>query len=166
MLDAIPLGLRVAAAGLAVLIGTLGLTATASAAPGATHVSGSETTVEKCAGVSGAFGTFAVTGDLEGCWYTDRFDPLAGSPNGLFVGRGLEHFVGCIGTKCGTLSFKFVFIGKFDAGGAELWGACHHPILGGTGDFAGATGELNFTDVPDGTPVPPADYTGRVTLGT
>jgi hypothetical protein len=28
----------------------------------------------------------------------------------------------------------------------EIHGRCHHPIVGGTGDFAGAKGVINFKD--------------------
>ena len=155
---------RIVAAGLAGLIGTFALVTTAYAEPGATAVLGRQVAVDTCGGASGGAATFVMTGDLDGCWYTDTFDLVAAGPNGLVVGVGQERFVGCIDDSCGTLFLKFVFVGKFDAGGAELWGGCHHPILGGTGDFAGATGAVSFVDDPDGSGLPPADYTGRVIL--
>jgi hypothetical protein len=142
-----------------ILIATLGLPTTALAGPGATSVAGRQV-VASGADCPGA--TFVMTGDLDGCWTTDTFDLVAAGPNGIVVGRGSETFVGCIGSRCGTLSLSFVFVGKFDAAGAELWGGCHHPILGGTGDFAGARGAFNFVDLPDGSGLPPADYSGRI----
>ena len=107
-------------------------------------------------------GSFVMSGDLDGCWTTDSFRLVAANPSGVVVGSGTETFVGCIGSRCGTLSFSFVFVGRFDAAGAEVRGGCHHPVKGGTGDFAGARGELNFVDDPDGSWLPPADYSGHV----
>ena len=46
----------------------------------------------------------------------------------------------------------------------ELHGRCHHPIVGGDGVFAGARGELSFTDVVDANPVY-YPYWGNVQLG-
>ena len=113
----------------------------------------------------GAVATFVMTdGDLEGCWYTDSFNVVAAGPSGMIVGSGTEHFVGDIGSWSGTLFLKFNFVGKFDAGGAELWGGCRHPIRGGTEDFDGANGVVVFTDLPDGSGLPPADYTGQIVL--
>ena len=154
--------LRFAAGGLAALIGTFSLATSVLGASGATSVAGRQVPVESCNGVAEAAASFEMTGNLDGCWYADSFNLTAASPGGVVVVSGLEHFVGCISTKCGTLFFKFVFVGKFDAAGAELSGGCHHPILGGTGDFVGASGELNFEDDPDGSSFPPADYSGRV----
>jgi len=136
---------------------------TASAAP-STQVTGRQVAVDTCDGRSGAVATFVMTGDLEGCWYLDEFEPRAATPSGFFVGAGRETFVGCIGSRCGTLTFSFVFIGQYDVTGAEIRGACHHPITGGTGGLAGASGAINFVDDPDGSGLPPADYMGRVHL--
>ena len=62
----------------------------------------------------------------------------------------------------GTLSFAFTFTGQFDVTTeAEIRGRCHHPIVSGTEDFAGATGVLNFNDdVANGT----APYKGHIKL--
>jgi hypothetical protein len=153
------------AIGAAVLLlaGTLGLATTANAASSAISVSGHQEV--SLGGVCPA-GTFVMSGDLEGCWTTDSFNLVAAGPNGIVVGSGTETFVGCIGERCGSLFLTFVFVGRFDAAGVELWGGCHHPIRGGAGDFAGARGVLNFVDDPDDTALPPADYSGRIVLGS
>ena len=45
---------------------------------------------------------------------------------------------------------------------AQEHGRCHHPITGGTGDFAGATGVLRFKDDPV---AGCSYYSGHLTLG-
>ena len=45
---------------------------------------------------------------------------------------------------------------------AEQHGRCHHPITGGTGGFAGATGVVHFKDDPV---TGCAYYSGHVALG-
>jgi hypothetical protein len=148
---------------LLVLAWTLGLVPSALATS-TTQVSGRQVPVETCDGKAGAAATFEMSGDLVGCWYLDDFAPKAATPSGIFVGGGRETFVGCIRSRCGTLTFRFVFIGQYDATGAEIRGACHHPVVGGTGGLAGASGSINFVDDPDGSGLPPADYSGRINL--
>jgi hypothetical protein len=117
-----------------------------------------------------------MAGDLVGCWYTDTLiiHPAQpdGTPGGTVQATGTEHFVGCLdlngdqscdsGDPQGTLSLTFQFSGKFDpVTGAEIHGRCQHPIVSGTGDFAGASGVINFKDdVTNGTSL----YTGHVAL--
>ena len=158
-----PFRRRLLASVLLVLALSLGVVSSAFAAR-TTHVSGRQVPVETCDGKSGAAATFEMSGDLVGCWYLDDFAAKAATPSGIFVGRGHETFVGCIRAQCGTLTFSFVFIGQFDASGAEIRGACHHPVVGSTGGLAGASGSINFVDDPDGTGLPPADYSGRINL--
>ena len=45
-------------------------------------------------------------------------------------------------------SFSFKYWAQFDEQGALVWGTCTHPITGGTGAFAGATGVLAMVDTP------------------
>jgi hypothetical protein len=117
---------------------------------------------------------YTMAGGLIGCWYTDSFNPHNpnGTPSGNFQGTGTEHFVGCLdlngdGTcgaddPSGTLSFTYQVSIKFDVvTGAEIHGRCQHPIVSGTGDFAGATGVITFNDdVASGT----APYKGHISL--
>ena len=52
------------------------------------------------------------------------------------------------GTTCGTFETTYTFTAKYvdDTFAEEIHGRCHHPIVDGTGDFAGATGVLQFKD--------------------
>ncbi len=79
--------------------------------------------------------------------------------SGGVQGGGTETFVGCLdanangtcdtGDLAGTIDFEFTFTAKYDPSfTTELHGRCHHPIVGGTGDFAGVTGVLDFKDDP------------------
>jgi hypothetical protein len=132
----------------------------------------------------GAFGpactdpsaSFTMTGSLVGCWYEDggtvTKDQFTASGIELFHFSGTEHFNGCLdvdgdgscgaGDPSGTLEFVFTFTAQFDAAtGAEIRGRCHHPIVGSSGDFAGATGVINFhDDVSNGT----SPYMGHVSF--
>jgi hypothetical protein len=117
---------------------------------------------------------YTMAGGLIGCWYQDSFNPHSpiGTLSGVFQGTGTEHFVGCLdlngdgtcdaGDPSGTLSFTYQVSLKFDpVTGAEIHGRCQHPIVSGTGDFAGATGVITFhDDVANGT----ARYNGHVAL--
>jgi hypothetical protein len=133
--------------GLAVL--ALALTAASVAAgQGTTQVTGIQAPVGSgpCWNPS-AVASYTMDGDLTGCWYADELTCHL-QPSGTVQCTGHEHFVGSIGGKSGTLYFAIEFSGKYDGPPtyAEIHGRCHHPILGGNGDFAGATGELNFKD--------------------
>jgi len=105
-------------------------------------------------------GTFTMTGGLFGYWCEDTIDVTKDqvTPSGIELVHfsGTEHFTGCLdvdndgtctGDPTGTLFFTFSFTGQYVAlTGNEIRGRCHHPIVGGTGDFAGATGVINFKD--------------------
>lgn len=103
-------------------------------------------------------GTYLMRGDLVGCWYTDTFNPVSENPGGGFRASGTEHFVGCIDTNgngtCGAgepygrFDTTFTFTAKFASTGDEIHGRCQHPIVSGTGGFAGASGVLSFKDIP------------------
>jgi len=141
-------------------------------ASGATVVRGEQgPPVADCNGEE-SLGTYEMTGDLVGCWYTDTFEnPHNGVNTSTFTGT--EHFTGCIDTSgdgtcttegTGTFSTTFVFIAKF-VDGREVHGHCHHPIVAGsgTGVFEGATGSVSFHDVvtPD---LVTATYQGSITV--
>ena len=122
-----------------------------------------------------AFAANAMAGSLIGCWYTDTFvvtkDTTTNGTEELHA-IGTEHFVGCLdrngdgrctgGDPRGTLAFTYTLTAWFDAAtGKEIRGGCHHPIVAGTGDFAEATGVVNFADnVTNGT----SAYRGRIDL--
>ena len=118
----------------------------------------------------GAVASFTMQGSLIGCWSVDTFN-VQSQPSGTFQATGTEHFTGCLdldgdqactaGDPQGTLYFSFQFTGKVDpVTFAEIFGRCQHPIVAGTGDFAGAFGVLTFKDdVTNGTSL----YRGPVT---
>ena len=114
----------------------------------------------------------AMAGSLVGCWYTDTFDPIPGTPSGVIVATGSEHFVGCLdvdrtgactaGDPTGALALSYKFEGQFDpVTGNEIAGRCQHKIVSGTGGFARARGRIDFIDnVTNGT----SNYRGHITL--
>ncbi len=87
-------------------------------------------------------------GDLVGCWYTDTLEVVQETTSGVYQERGTETFVGCLadGTTCGTFSTTYKFTAKFAVDGSEIHGRCQHPIVGGTGDFEGVAGRVDFKD--------------------
>jgi hypothetical protein len=115
-----------------------------------------------------------MAGSLIGCWYTDTYNPIDGTPlpDGVVVFAGTEHFVGCLDIrhrgKCkhadptGSLALTYTFEAQYSAT-SEIWGGCQHGIVPGmgTGGLAGAAGWLDFTDnVTNGT----SAYHGYITL--
>ena len=93
-----------------------------------------------------------MTGDLNGCWYTDSFTGRS-QPSGTYQETGTETFVGCLadGTTCGTFGTTYQFEGKFAPDGSEIFGRCQHPIVSGSGTqgFEGASGRVDFKDDVD-----------------
>lgn len=126
------------------------------------QVSGVQTPAIIPPACSDSSASFTMTGSLVGCWYEDTFnltkDQVTPSGSELVHFSGTEHFTGCLdvdgdgsctGDPSGTLFFIFTFTGQYVPGTnltIEIRGRCHHPIVGGTGDFAGASGVLNFKD--------------------
>ena len=87
-------------------------------------------------------------GSLDGCWYT-YVSASKFNPSGTYIEQGSEIFVGCLnGTTCGTFETTYTFTAKYvdDTFAEEIHGRCQHPIVDGTGDFAGATGVILFKD--------------------
>jgi hypothetical protein len=110
---------------------------------------------------------------LVGYWYTRTLEPGVFTPSGVFTSTGTEEFVGCLDADgdrscdasepAGTLWFAYEFSGKFDTVTfAEYHARCHHAITAGTGDFAGATGQLHIKDDPE---TGCSYYSGHVALG-
>ena len=88
-----------------------------------------------------------LSGSLDGVLYT-YVSASKFNPSGTYIEQGTEIFVGCMGTRCGTFETTYTFTAKYvdDTFAEEIHGRCHHPIVGGTGDFAGAKGLLLFKD--------------------
>lgn len=108
---------------------------------------------EVCDDPVGADADFPIllTGSLEGCLY-QYWGPGEFRPSNTYIERGVELFVGCLGdgVTCGTFETTYVFTGKYGDTdfSDQKFGRCQHPIVvgTGTGDFAGATGRLDFKD--------------------
>ncbi len=104
-------------------------------------------------------GVYTMTGSLIGIWTTTSIAAKVITPSGVINGSGTERFDGCldadrngacsVGDPTGQLFFSFTYSTKYDMSTwAEIHGRCHHPISSGSGDFAGATGSLDFHDDP------------------
>jgi len=136
------------------------------------QVSGIQSTATASVCGEPSLGSYTMTGGLIGCWYTDTFNPKKSnaSASGKYqvIYTGTEHFTGCLdsdrdggcsGDPTGTFYTTFTFTAQFDLTLTEIRGRCHHPIVSGTGDFAGATGVINFKDdISNGT----SPYMGHV----
>ena len=153
-----------AAVTLAALGALVALAPAAGAARATFPVAGRQIVVDESAGTS------LMRGGLRGAWKTTSFDEIEKTP--IYRAQGTESFAGCLdrrrdgscaGDPSGTLQFSFLYWGQFDASDTLVWGACYHPITGGTGAFRNATGVLMFVDTPVGDAVRTA-YTGNVTL--
>ncbi len=132
-----------------------------AASRGATIVRGTQLAAGSCES-----GGYAMTGSLVGCWWIDTFESKSDPTKSHYVATGTEHFTGCLGPTCGTFFTTYTFSAKTDGPwptSAEIHGRCHHPVVGGTGGFAGASGEISFHDVVDVSP-PYYPYAGNVHL--
>lgn len=99
-------------------------------------------------GNPGDYPPIDMTGSLDGCWYT-YISASRINPSGTYVEQGSEIFVGCLDfSTCGTFETAYTFTGKYTDTtlAEEIHGRCEHSIVGGTGDFAGAKGEIKFKD--------------------
>ena len=155
------------------------LAATGATATGTSQVDGISTLVDLGDPIDPTDDVFAMAGygdgrpALIGAWYTRTFVPGVFTSSGVLTATGTEEFVGCFDAdgngSCGssepsgTLDLTYQLAAKYDLMTfAQLHGRCHHPITGGTGDFAGATGVLRFKDDPE---TGCSYYTGHLTLG-
>jgi hypothetical protein len=118
-------------------------------------------------------GVFKMNGSLVGDWNITRFDATATSP--LLQATGAEEFTGCLDLRrdgcdrrdpTGGLSFTLTYEALFASPdpASLVWGSCRHPIVSGTGGFAGANGVVAMVDTPTGTATPRTDYIGTLTL--
>jgi hypothetical protein len=128
---------------------------------GATVVRGIQHEFGSCQ-IEGVDG-YLMDGSLTGCWIIDTFEVKPMPVQGTMLAHGTEHFVGYLGGAFGTFQTTYTYTARF-SGATELHGRCHHPIVGGDGVFAGARGELSFTDVVDTDPVS-YPYWGNIQLG-
>jgi len=86
-----------------------------------------------------------MTGDLEGCLYGYvDLDTIQARPSGTYLDRGTEVFVSDA-DPIDRFWTTYTFTAKFTDDGQQS-GRCQHPIVGGEGAFAGATGRLDFKD--------------------
>lgn len=137
-----------------------------TAVAGTIKVSGTQTVIDEKAG------TYEMHGSLVGKWsitaYSEHY-----KTSSTYVAGGKEKFVGCIdtdgnkacdsGEPAGTMRFTFIYWATFNPVTKGLVrGACVHPIIGGTGDFASMKGVLLMKDVPIGKDVK-TTYTGTLT---
>lgn len=151
----------------ALLAGAGATLALAGAADAATYrVAGEQVAIDVEAG------KYKMLGGLRGQWTFTAFDDLATSP--YHEAQGTEQFKGCIdrrrdrsckGDPSGTLSFTFHYWAVFGSADPEslIWGSCWHPVVAGTGDFAGAQGVLTMVDSPGRSGVKTA-YIGTLRL--
>ena len=104
------------------LVGATGVAA--SAGSGAAQIGGTGTfdiPQSVCdRGVAARFSPLVLTGDLNGCWYTDSFTGTS-HPSGTYQETGTETFIGCLadGTTCGTFGTTYRFEAKFAPDGLE-----------------------------------------------
>jgi hypothetical protein len=144
----------------------------ASAADGAAApitVKGTQTVVNE------SLGKYTVQGDLLGTWNVTAFTPNYQGPDGQFVGSGKEVFTGCrdadrsgacdAAEPKGSIRFSFVYWATYDPKTEALVkGQCVHPVLGGTGPFAGIKGVIHMKDLPTRKGVR-TTYTGTLAYG-
>lgn len=156
---------------LATVLGTMVAASLLAASATATTVSGEQFAVAgKQTPVKAS--SYEMSGGLLGDWKVTSFTETASKP--VFKGKGTETFKGCIdrkldgscsGDPSGTLKFKFRYWAKVGNGDKVELGTCAHPVTGGSGDFAGATGFLMMVDTPIGkAPFIETSYEGLVTL--
>jgi hypothetical protein len=138
---------------LVIVVAALAVVALASAAQAGTiQVSGVQSAPQPD-------GSYLMSGGLIGVWWTTSFFVKGFEPSGGVQGNGTETFAGCLDANAdgtcnardpiGTIDFSFTFTTKYDPSfTTELHGRCHHPVVDGTGDFAGVTGVLDFKDDP------------------
>jgi hypothetical protein len=104
----------------AVLV-TAAVTASASASGrGATIVRGTQLAAGTCDN-----GGYEMTGSFTGCWWIDTFETKSSPDKSHYRATGTEHFDGCLGAVCGTLTTTYSFTAKTDGpwpASAELHG--------------------------------------------
>jgi hypothetical protein len=143
------------------IIGVVAVLAVQAAAAGTKQISGVQTP-------TGTEGVYTMSGDLVGDWYdTTPLDEFLATlrvhPSGTLQATGTELFDGCLGSRCGTLTFEYHAELKYVAPDFVqlIKGRCQHKITGGTDGFEGATGVITFRDDPV---TGCSDYKGHIAL--
>lgn len=118
-------------------------------------------------------GTYRITGDLKGRWYTLTADDYYQS-KALVIQKGLEHFDGCFDLngngRCdkgrrGQFSMDYIYWATFHPQtGRLVEGECIHPITAGKGVFSGMRGLINGHDKPVGKTEVEFTYEGDLVL--
>ena len=139
----------------ALLAGAVVMVALTGAADARTYrVAGKQVAIDVDA--SGA-GLYKMRGGLRGKWRINELNEVSTSP--YYEAQGTELFKGCIdrrrdrsckGDPSGTLSFTIRYWALFGSADPNslVWGACWHPVVAGTGDFADAQGVMMMVDSP------------------
>jgi hypothetical protein len=118
-------------------------------------------------------GTYRITGDLMGTWYTRTADTYYQS-DAMIIQKGLELFDGCFDlnrnhrcdrNRSGQFSADYIYWATFNPkSGRLIKGECIHPITGGADLFAGSRGLINVNDKPVGKQGVISTYEGEVVL--
>lgn len=116
-------------------------------------------------------GTYRVTGDLKGTWYTLTADTYYQS-DAMIIQEGLERFEGCLDLngdrRCdrrGHFGTDYIYWATFNPGtGRLIKGECIHPITAGNAGFARMRGFLNVRDKPAGRDGVVSSYEGELVL--
>lgn len=161
-----------AAAGLAPVSGAVGPGDASAAdpsgreAPRSVHVTGKFIPLDDV-------GTYRITGDLKGTWYTLTADDYYQS-KALIIQKGLEHFDGCFDLnrngRCdkgrrGQFSMDYIYWATYNPQtGRLVEGECIHPITAGKGVFSGMRGLINGHDRPVGKTEVVLTYEGDLVL--
>jgi hypothetical protein len=141
------------------LIGVVWTAPSPALAGGATQISGDayfdDPPGRECAlpppeGVASDYPPLVMTGDLNGCLYTDILTTES-SPSGTYRETGTELFVSSDPEEPGTFRTTYRFEAKYedvDNLAGEIFGRCQHPIVEGSGKgvFEGVSGILLFKD--------------------
>ena len=97
-----------------------------------------------------------MAGGLVGSWAITSFKELK-NKGVVFKAKGTESFNGCMdlghdgsctGDPSGTMDFTFKYWAKLSPDDKVQLGTSGHPVVSGTGGFAGATGFLMLVDTP------------------
>jgi len=104
-------------------------------------------------------GTYRITGDLMGTWYTLTADTYYQS-KAMIIQKGVERFEGCLDlnhnrhcdkNQKGKFGTDYIYWATFNPDtGRLIKGECIHPITAGKGVFSGLRGLVNMHDKPKG----------------
>ena len=118
-------------------------------------------------------GTYRITGDLIGTWYTLTADTYYQS-DAMIIQKGLERFEGCFDlnrnhhcdrNRHGKFGADYIYWATFNPNSGRLIkGECIHPLTGGEGVFAGLRGLVNVNDKPVGKKGVVSTYEGELVL--